>query len=241
MRNTDLSVYLNADGRETAPVVGDNFLTPPPKRFNFIHLSHRPRSRFAVTAAALGGVTIAERANGATNWMAYTSAGWVTLAGAGAPAPDRQYVVRCEIDCLTSPGRLRYSVSSDGGASFAPLTANGTAWQPCPDGLTALSKVRFAGSDELAKLESNFADKALAEVGGVKYDTLAEAMAAAGGGDITLLTNVRIVPTQSGRWSFLKGGFDALVDLSKLRNATYSWEGGILKVTCATGMVILLL
>ena len=191
------------------------------------------------TAAALGGVTIAERANGATNWMAYTSAGWVTLAGAGAPALDRQYVVRCEIDCLTSPGRLRYSVSSDGGASFATLTANGTAWQPCPDGLTALSKVRFAGSGELAKLESNFADKALAEVGGVKYDTLAEAMAAAGSGYITLLTNVRIVPTQSGSWSFQKGGFDALVDLSKLRNATYSWEGGILKVTCAKGVIIL--
>ena len=59
--------------------------------------------------------------------------------------------------------------------------------------------------------------------------------------DTTLTRGWRFSRVEAPDGEFLKGGFDALVDLSKLKKATYRWEGGVLKVTSAKGMIIMFL
>ena len=179
---------------------------------------------------ALGAFSAVRDEDGAAQWMAFTPAGWVALTGAVTPEADVPYVIRIEADFLSVQKRVRYFVSSDGGASFAPLSTGGEAWMPFAAEKSALSEVGFAGGGRLKKMESRFADKSLAEVGGVRYATVEEAVAAAGGNAITLLTNATFAPTRSGRWLFVKGGFDMIVDLAGRKDATCRWQDGFLTV-----------
>lgn len=129
-------------------------------------------------------------------WKALGSDGWVALSGGVAPAVNVEYVIRAEFDFPQQ--RVRFFVSADDGASFVVLSnAIDGAWVAWTKEQKTLQSVGFQGSGLLASINATVADKALFEVNGKKFDTLAEALAEAGTegtNTIKLLTNVTIEP-----------------------------------------------
>jgi hypothetical protein len=101
--------------------------------------------------------------------------------------------VRLEGDFTRAAPRVRLSVSADGGANYAVLSsaANGAEWLvPNNDAATALTGIDTDGAGSVAALRGELANAWVAETGGVRYASLAEALRAAGrGGTVTLLTN----------------------------------------------------
>lgn len=191
-----------------------------------------------VESGALGGF-VAATADSVNMWKALTldnsAAAWVTLTGDIAPQVNTAYVVRAEISFIENNKKVRYLVSTDDGANFTALTYNNEQWLDLADATKgSLAAVELKGSGKLAKLEGNLTDKALAEVGGVKYDNMADALEA--GYAITLRTNVTVKPTKAGTWAFL-GGFKVEVDISELSGGSYSWNGNQLVVTAGPGTI----
>ena len=189
-------------------------------------------SSLEVEEEAFGGfVAVTSTVN--TAWKAFSleneQPAWIELTGAISPAVGVPYIVRAEVDFLSDTKRVRYLVSDDAGANFYPLAKEGGAqWLPFASSKTELSEVQLKGAGKLAKLEAKIADKALATVGGVKYDDMAAAMAA--GKNITLLTNVTVQPTEAGTWTF-STNFNVIVDMSLLPGGTYTLVNGVLTVT----------
>ena len=162
---------------------------------------------------ALGGF-VAAKSGEVPQWMALTSnteQPWTVLTGALAPEVNVPYVIRAEIDFLSSAKRVRYLVSNDGGANFQPL-ANGAGeqWIPLADATKGtLAKVELKGAGSLAKFEAKVADKALAKVGNTEYDSMDEALAAAkdNGKPIILLTSATIEPKVAGTYEIAPGAY----------------------------------
>lgn len=184
-----------------------------------------------VEEEAFGGfVAVTSAVN--TAWMAFSlkneQPAWIELTGAISPAVGVPYIVRAEVDFLSDTKRVRYLVSDDAGTNFYPLANGTTQWLPFASEKDELSQVQLKGAGKLAKLEAKIADKALATVGGVKYDDMAAAMAA--GENITLLTNVTVQPTEPGTWNF-GTSFNVIVDMSGLPGGTYTLVDGVLTVT----------
>ena len=161
---------------------------------------------------ALGGF-VAAKSSDVPQWMALTKVSdkvqWVALTGALAPEANVQYVVRAEIDFQSESKRVRYLVSTDG-TDFAPLALeNGTQWLALANATKeTLAKVELKGAGSLVKFEARVADKALAEVNQVRYDSMEDAFEAAGtNGDyvITLLTNATVEPTKEGKYKISVG------------------------------------
>ena len=146
-------------------------------------------------------------------WKALAEGAWVSLTGGSAPVAGTPYVVRAEVDFISDPKRVRYLVSEDDGATFVPLfTSSGTLqWiELASSTKSLLAKVELQGSGKLAKFEATVADKALFEVNSKKYDTMEEALDAAGtNGEyaITLLTNATIEPTDAGKYEIAPGNY----------------------------------
>lgn len=143
-------------------------------------------------------------------WKALTAGAWVTLTGDLEPVAGKPYVIRAEVDFISDTKRVRYLVSEDDGANFFPLS-NGTAqWiNLAAQNKSLLAQVELQGSGKLAKFEATVADKAIAAVDGVKYDTMDEALEAAGTNgehEVTLLTNATIEPTKPGSYDIAPGG-----------------------------------
>ncbi len=101
--------------------------------------------------------------------------------------------MRLEGDFTRAAPRVRLSVSADGGANYAVLSsaANGAEWLvPNNAVATALTGIDTDGAGSVAALRGELANAWVAETGGVRYASLAEALRAAGrGGTVTLLTN----------------------------------------------------
>ena len=123
-----------------------------------------------------------------------------------------------------------------GGTNFYPLANGTTQWLPFASEKTELAQVQLKGAGKLAKLEGKLTDKALASVGGVKFDNMADALEA--GTAITLLTNVTVKPTKAGTWTFA-GAFDVKVDISALSGGSYTWDPNTrtLVVTAGPGTI----
>jgi len=129
-------------------------------------------------------------------WAAFLGGGWRLLSGGFAPQVGTDYVVRLEGDFADASSPLvRLSVSEDGGAAFATLsdTATGAEWfAPSDATKRGLTGIKALGPLGIAFLRGTLANAAVAEFGGVRYDSLAEALRAArraGGGTVKLLTN----------------------------------------------------
>lgn len=142
--------------------------------------------------AAITAVTNSS-AGGAAQWKACAGGTWIALDGAIAPAPDTDYLVRLEGDFAAATPRVRLSVSDDGGASYASLSsaATGAEWLvPNNAAATALTGIATDGASSVAALRGQLSNAWVAETGGVRYASLAEALRAAGrGGTVTLLTS----------------------------------------------------
>ena len=127
---------------------------------------------------------------------------WVGLEGALAPQAGVAYTVRAELDFLSTTKRVRYLVSTDGTNFVALATADGE-WIDLTADKTTLASVELSGSGKLAKLEATLSDRAVAEVAGVKYADMADALEAAGtngANKIKFLTNATIDPTKPGKY-----------------------------------------
>ena len=143
-------------------------------------------------------------------WKALANDVWVSLTGGPAPVAGKPYVVRAEVDFISATKRVRYLVSEDDGATFIPLSSETAQWLDLAASTRSLlAKVELQGSGKLAKFEAKVADKAVAEVGGVEYDTMEEAFAAAGTegtNTIKLLTNATVDPKNPGSYDIAPDG-----------------------------------
>lgn len=162
---------------------------------------------------ALGGF-VAAKSGETPQWMALTSnteQPWAALTGGLVPGVNVPYVIRAEIDFLSSDKRVRYLVSDDDGTNFYPLAnGEGKQWIPLADASKGtLAKVELKGAGSLAKFEAKVADKALAKVDDKECDSMDEALAAAkdNGKAITLLTNATIEPTEQGKYAIAAGDY----------------------------------
>ena len=143
---------------------------------------------------SLGVIAPAAGAGGVTFWAAYAGGAWTPMSGGPAPQAGAGYTMRLEGNLAASAPRVRLSVSADGGETFASLSdpATGAEWlAPSSAAIAGLSEIATLGSLEVASLRGTLSGVAVAEVNGVRYDSLAEALVAArrGRGPVTLLAN----------------------------------------------------
>ena len=174
-------------------------------------------------------------AGGEPTWMAYVDGGWTALQGAPAPAFNVPYVVRMEGDFTLPSPRVRFAVSADGGATFAPLAAaTGAQWLVPSDAvIRALSEVATDGTGEIAGFRGELASAAVAvSTNGVGYASLEEALMA--DGDVTLLTNATW-PTNApaGTVSVNRGGFTLLQGGVEVQGESVVVSAGICAVPSA--------
>lgn len=160
---------------------------------------------------AFGGF-VAAKSGDVAQWMALTTDGWVALTGAAAPELQTTYTVRAEVDFLSAVKRVRYFVKTGTAEqdAFVPLACGDSEWIQLAVDKDTFTSVEFQGSGTLAKFEATIADKAVAEVNGKKYDTMAEALAAAGTegtNTIKLLTNATFEPTQAGSYDIAPNNY----------------------------------
>jgi len=145
----------------------------------------------AVTTEAIGGFVAAADATSGGSWRTLGVEGWTVLYGDIAPVEGQTYVVRAETDFAANPPRVRYEVSEDAGATFAPLFADEgrtTRWVVGTKSASAISDVVFNGQGSVASLRGEIANANVAEADGVGYASLADAIAASTN-TLALLTN----------------------------------------------------
>ena len=154
-------------------------------------MSELARSDLADSIAVVSPVEDAE--GGAPRWAAYVGGAWTLLSGGPEPQSGTPYTVRLEGDFASASPRVRLSVSADGGDTFLPLSdaSTGAEWfAPSDATKRGLAEIAAQGDLSIASLRGTLADGAVAEAGGVRYASLADALRAAGpGGTVTLLTN----------------------------------------------------
>ena len=159
---------------------------------------------------AIGGFVAAADATSGGAWRTLGTEGWTVLYGDVAPEEGRTYVVRAEIDLAANPPRVRYEVSADSGATFAPLFTDESRtarWIVGTKSASSISSVAFSGRGAVASLGGSFANADVAEADGVGYASLADAIAASTN-TLSLLTNATW-PTNTpvGTVSVNLGGF----------------------------------
>ena len=116
---------------------------------------------------------------------------WKRLQGPGIPSgqPRRAFA---EIDLSGVSPRVSYLAAGGSGVSPERLRSDsGATWFAAPgSGSSIAGRVELQGAGFFSALTGTALDKAVAEAGGVRYGTLAEALAAVGpGGTVTLLSN----------------------------------------------------
>ncbi|MBQ6924253.1 MAG: phosphodiester glycosidase family protein [Kiritimatiellae bacterium] len=117
---------------------------------------------------------------------------WKPLYGFSPPAgqPRRAFA---EIDLSGTSPRVSYLAGGVGGspAIVRLRSSSGATWFPAPgSGSSCAGRVTLHGTGLVAALDGTSLDKAVAEVGGVRYDSLADALRAVGpGGTVKLLSN----------------------------------------------------
>ena len=167
-----------------------------------------------VESGALGGFLAAAKGDGGV-WMALTVANgeptWVELTGAVAPEVNKPYVVRAEVSFLAEKKQVRYLVSDDDGENFFVLAdENSEQWLALADDTKGtLARLELRGEGKVVKFTAKVSDRALAEVDGIKYVELADALAAArdkSDKQVKLLTNVTLTPPAAGTYRIGKNG-----------------------------------
>ena len=146
--------------------------------------------------ASFAGMTAVTNAGGASEWWAWIGGTWRSMYGAAPPRLGTPYVLRMESDFSSAFPRVRFSVSSDGGASFSLLSdASGDSWLGASGtNRRTVSGVLAGGDGLVAAVKGAVADASVASAGGTNYASVAEAMS--GGGAVALLTNATM-PTNA--------------------------------------------
>ena len=161
---------------------------------------------------SLAAVTVVETGEGGpTAWAACVGGVWRTMHGAAPPVTDVDYLIRMEGDFSLANPRVRLSVSADGGQTYETLLApDGAEWfAPNDSSRRELSSLAADGGAELGGFRGELANVFVAEVGGVGYASLSEALRAAGpGGTVTLLTDATAPLSLARRCTIVGNGYD---------------------------------
>jgi hypothetical protein len=148
-------------------------------------------------------------AGGAGRWVAHVGGAWTELAGDIEPDADTPYVVRMEGDFSRAVPQVRFSVSGDDGATFAPLSdATGAEWLVAMDATkNALAEIATLGESGIVGISGTLANADVATAAGTGYATLSDALAS--GEPVTLLTNATW-PTNApvGTYTAPSGDYD---------------------------------
>lgn len=143
----------------------------------------------AETGAQAGVTVSAEGTEETVYWYVCDDGEFVKTTTAAAPGA---YTVRMEFDY--NEGKVRYSIITE--SETVVLTdAEGTTWfELGGESPETISTVSFTGASQLTKFDAaiHAIDTNLASVNGTKYATMADALKAAGGNAVTLLTNVKL-------------------------------------------------
>ena len=139
---------------------------------------------------------------------------WKRLYGPDIPAgqPRRAFA---EIDLSGASPRVSYLASGGVGGSPAIIrlrSASGGTWFAAPGSDSSIAgRVELQGAGLLSALTGTSLDKAVAEAGGVRYGTLAEALTAVGpGGTVTLLANATAPASLLNGRTIIDNGWDVL-------------------------------
>ena len=139
---------------------------------------------------------------------------WKRLYGSDIPAgqPRRAFA---EIDLSGAFPRVSYLASGGVGGSPAIIrlrSASGGTWFAAPgSGSSIAGRVELQGAGFLSALTGTSLDKAVAEAGGVRYGTLAEALTAVGpGGTVTLLANATAPASLLNGRTIIDNGWNVL-------------------------------
>lgn len=156
-------------------------------RCGFGDLDNIPRENLDNSLAAV--VAMKPEGDGDNFWAACVGGEWTIMHGAEPPVIGRNYRIRMEGDFALDAPRVRLSVCADGGETFATLIApDGSEWLTPNDGSRrALSAVATHGEGELFAIRGSLSNTHVAEVGGIGYDSLAEALRASAPGDAIAL------------------------------------------------------
>ena len=136
---------------------------------------------------------------------------WKPLYGFSPPAgqPRRAFA---EIDLSGATPRVSYLAGGVGGspAIVRLRSASGATWFAAPgSGSSIAGRVELHGAGFFSALTGTSLDKAVAEAGGVRYGTLAEALAAVGpGGTVTLLSNATAPASLLNGRTIINNGWD---------------------------------
>ena len=130
---------------------------------------------------------------GGTAWFAYDGSNWLRLYGEYTLDEDAPYIVRAELDLAQGEkGAVRYYVSANAGASFAPLFTDegrSSAWIVCNAADSrAVKSLSAKGKATIASVGGSLMGVDIAEADGVGYESLSDAIAAATN-SLALLTN----------------------------------------------------
>jgi hypothetical protein len=138
---------------------------------------------------------------------------WKRLYGSDIPAgqPRRAFA---EIDLSGATPRVSYLAGGAGGspAIVRLRSSSGVTWFPAPgSGASCAGVVTLRGAGLVSALDGTSLDKAVAEAGGVRYGTLAEALTAVGpGGTVTLLANATAPASLLNGRTIIDNGWDVL-------------------------------
>lgn len=158
-----------------------------------------------------GMLTLAETSDESATpvWKAFVGGSWQALTG-GATEPGT-YTVRAEFDYAGTDNKVRYSVAK-GDADFTVLTLSGSEWLANGQStVTTLAGASAMGMGNLVSMKGESIDAYVAEVNGVKYESLAAAFAAAGDNVVKILWNCTWDPTV-GAWRIDRNGKSLLIN-----------------------------
>jgi hypothetical protein len=130
--------------------------------------------------------------DGGCAWAACVGGEWKIMHGAEPPVVGRDYRIRMEGDFSLASPRVRLLVSADGGDTFVALLApDGGEWlTPNDESRRSLSAIATDGEGELFAIGGALGNRNVAEVRGVGYSSLAEAIRASAPGDaVTLMAS----------------------------------------------------
>lgn len=177
-----------------------------------------------------GMIAVAETSSADSTpvWKAYLDSAWVALTGGETSVGT--YTVRAEFDYTRNPKAVRYSVAK-GAEPFVVLKNGTTEWlaNGKSDAQT-LERTSAVGVGNIVSLVGNNIDAFVAEVDGVKYESLQAALAAAGiGGTVKLLWNCSWTPSTTGMWTISPDGKTLIVYTAGGYDVDY--ENGVLQAS----------
>ena len=171
----------------------------------------------AVSAGARGAILQVLEDDETCTWRGLVvengSPAWKRLYGPDIPAGQPR-VAYAEIDLAGATPQVSYLAASEGAGAFPVRLhdASGETWFAASGSSAELAgRVELRGEGGVSALAGATFDKAVAETGGVRYDSLTDALRAAGpGGTVALLANATAPASLFAGRTVIDNGWDLI-------------------------------